>query len=98
MKKLAYLFVMIAGMTLAAVNVNAQDAKAKAAAKETTAACCKAGDKMAAGKCCMKDATSACANKDAGMTSQKMNDKKGACCMTKTEPTASNAKGTKVTK
>ncbi|MEI7524593.1 MAG: hypothetical protein WCJ95_09705 [Mariniphaga sp.] len=63
MKKLIYLFVMVAGMTLATANVNAQDSKPKAAtacAKDCKKACCKdkaacakAGDKA---ECTKKDA------------------------------------------
>jgi hypothetical protein len=81
MKKLAYLFVMIAGMTLAVVNVNAKDPKSSSTTvkKEATTTCCKKG------------AASTCANKDANMTCTK--DKKGTCCKAKTEP-ASVAKGT----
>jgi hypothetical protein len=72
MKKLIYLFVMVAGMTLATANVNAQDAKSSDKAKTEAcsksgeksaccksgdkAACCKSGDKGEAGKCCKKDA------------------------------------------
>jgi hypothetical protein len=56
MKKLFYLFVMIAGMTLASVNVNAEDAKPK----EKAAACCKSGEKAA----CAKDCKKACCSKD----------------------------------
>ena len=102
MKKLVYLFVMIAGMTLAAVNVNAQDAKSTStnAKKETTAACCKKGDK----KCCKKDAPSTCTKKDAASTctkkdstttSQNVTDKKGSCCKAKTEASTSEVKNTK---
>ena len=96
MKKLVYLFVMIAGMTLATVNVNAQEAKKASATvkKEATAACCKNGDKMADGKCCKKEMVSACANKDASTASQNVTDKKGACCKAKTE-SASSASSTK---
>ena len=49
MKKLIYLFVMVAGMTLASVNVNAQDSKPKAAtscSKDCKKSCC-SGDKAA---------------------------------------------------
>jgi len=52
MKKLVFLFVMVAGMTLASVNVMAQ-AKPKAAtacAKDCKKPCCKAGDKAACKK------------------------------------------------
>lgn len=78
MKKLFYLFVMIAGLTLASVNVNAEDTKGKE--KATTAccksgekaactksgekaACCKSGDKAEAKKCCSKEAAS-CTKKE----------------------------------
>jgi len=100
MKKLVYLFVMVAGMTLASYSVNAKDPKKapEPVKKEATAACCKAGDKAMEGKCCEKSATNASAGKDASTASQKMSDKKGACCMSKTEATASETKGTKVTK
>lgn len=100
MKKLVYLFVMIAGMTLSVVNVYAQDAKCASATvkKEATAACCKSSDKMADGKCCKKETASACVNKVASTTSQNLTDKKGTCCKTKTEATASDAKGTNSTK
>jgi hypothetical protein len=93
MKKLAYLFVMIAGMTLAAVNVNAQDAKSTAAPVKTEAkaTCCKSGDKA----CCKKDAASTCTKKDATTTSQNVTDKKGSCCKAKTEASASDVKSTK---
>ena len=70
MKKLIYLFVMVAGLTLATTNVDAQDAKVKekpatACTKSgNKAACCKSGDKTAAAKCCKKDAA-ACTKKDA---------------------------------
>lgn len=96
MKKLAYLFVMVAGMTLAAVNVNAQDAKsASDPVKKEATACCKSGEKMADGKTCSKDAAAASANKDASTASQKTNDKTGACCKSKGETTASDAKVSK---
>lgn len=51
MKKLIYLFVMVAGMTLASVSVNAQDSKPKAetaCSKDCKKACCK--DKAACTK------------------------------------------------
>ena len=57
---------MVAGLTIAAVNVNAQDAKPAKAATSCCksgdkAACCKSGDKAAckkdAGTCTKKDAT-----------------------------------------
>lgn len=62
MKKLIYLFVMVAGMTLAGVNVSAQDSKPKAAtacSKDCKKACCK--DKAA----CEKGGDKACTKKDA---------------------------------
>ena len=94
MKKLVYLFVMMAGMTLASVNVNAQDAKGKAApAKETTAACCKSGDKSMCGKCGSKETTAAtCTKKDAGTASVTGTAKGGACCKAAGESTVSKAK------
>lgn len=97
MKKLTYLFVMIAGLTLAAVNVNAQDPKSASSTgnKEVPAACCKSGDKASCAKSGSKETASACANKDANMTSQNVNDKKSACCKSKTETTASEAKDSK---
>ena len=100
MKKLAYLFVMIAGMTLASVNVNAQDAKntSTTVKKEAAAACCKGGDNASCGKCGSKVAASACTNKDASTTNQNVNDKKGACCKAKTELTVSEVKDTKSAK
>jgi hypothetical protein len=52
MKKLFYLFVMVAGMTLLSVNVNADDTKVKE--KPAAAACCKAGDKEGCAKSCDK--------------------------------------------
>ncbi len=70
MKKLFYLFVMVAGLTLAAANVNADDAKSKekpatACTKSgDKAACCKSGDKAADAKCCKKDAAT-CTKKEA---------------------------------
>ncbi len=83
MRKLFCLFVMIAGMTLATVNVNAQDAKSKEMAVTATccksgdkAACCKSGDKTASGKSCCKEAASACTKKDGTVSSQKINDSK----------------------
>jgi len=90
MKKLIYLFVMVAGMTLSAVNVNAQDAKSSSApVKKDATACCKSGEKMADGKTCPKEVAAACANKG---TSTASSDKAGACCKSKTEPTASETK------
>jgi hypothetical protein len=56
MKKLFYLFVMVAGMTLLSVNVNADDTKVKE--KPAAAACCKAGDKAGCAKSCDKAAVS----------------------------------------
>jgi hypothetical protein len=94
MKKLAYLFVMVAGLTMAAVNLNAQDAKTTPAKKETTTGCCKSGTKTADGKCCKKGTTAACTKKDA--TSAK--DKKGTCCKAKTGATACAAKSTDTAK
>jgi hypothetical protein len=93
MKKLAYLFVMIAGMTLAAVNVNAQDAKSTSATvkKEAKTTCCKSGDKA----CCKKDAASTCAKKDAATSSLNATDKKSSCCKAKTEAPATEVKSTK---
>jgi len=70
MKKLFYLFVMIAGMTLASVNVNAQDASAK----PKTAACCKSGDK----KACCKSGDKAAATKCTKKTTADATVKKGA--------------------
>ncbi len=96
MRKLTYLFVMIVGMTLASVNVNAQDAKSTTdPVKKEGSACCKSGEKMADGKTCSKDATTASVNKDASTTVQKVNDKAGSCTKSKTETTASEAKVTK---
>jgi len=97
MRKISLLFVMIAGLGLASVNVNAQDAKSSSAPvkKEATSACCKSGDKASAGKCCNKGTSSACTNKDAGTTSQNVNDKAGASCKSKAETTASEAKSSK---
>ena len=96
MKKLAYLFVMVAGMTLAAVNVNAQDAKGSktTGTKEVTAACCKSGDKAMCGKAGDKTTASAC-TKGAGMTSQKETGKTGACCKATAQSTASQKKVSK---
>ena len=108
MKKLAYLFVMIAGMTLAAVNVNAQDAKSSPTPvkKETTTGCCKSGTKTAEGKCCKsgdktadvkcckKGTTAACTKKDASSAK----DKKGTCCKAKSGSTACAAKSTDIAK
>ncbi len=51
MKKLIYLFVMVAGMTLATANVNAKDSKpaaTTACSKDCKKACCK--DKAACTK------------------------------------------------
>ena len=81
MKKVTYLFVMIVGMTLASVNVNAQDAKSTSdPVKKEGKACCKSGEKMADGKTCSKEATTA---------------KAGACTKTKGETTASETKVSK---
>lgn len=63
MKKLIYLFVMVAGMTLAGVNVNAQDNKPKeatACSKDCKKSCCKAGDKATC-----KGTDKACSKKEA---------------------------------
>jgi hypothetical protein len=54
MKKLIYLFVMIAGMSLAVSNADAKDTKSTA--KPETSACCKSGEK----KCCSKEAAEKC--------------------------------------
>ena len=74
MKKLFYLFVMVAGMTLASVNVNAQDATSKPKAAtccKSGAKCCKSGDKAAAGKCCKKASADASTKKKSSTTSVK---------------------------
>jgi len=93
MKKLAYLFVMIAGMTLAAVNVNAQDAKSSSdPAKKEATACCKSGEKTADGKTCTKEAAAACGTKG---TSAAVSDKACSGSKSKTETTLSEAKVTK---
>jgi hypothetical protein len=67
MKKLIYLFVMVAGMTLASVNVNAQDAKGTTdpVKKEATAACSKSTSSAACSKSDKKDGAACCAKKDA---------------------------------
>lgn len=86
MKKLIYLFVMVAGMTLASVNVNAQDAKAAAGdgKKSATSACCAKGSSSAS--CCDKMSSAECTKKAATTsTSSKA----------KTEPVAEKAKETK---
>ena len=86
---------MIAGMTLASANVNAQDAKSTSATtvkKETKAACCKDGGKMADGKTCSKEAAAACANK--GKTTAST-DKPAACSKSKTVATTSEVKDAK---
>ncbi|HEY3389179.1 MAG TPA: hypothetical protein VGK38_06370 [Prolixibacteraceae bacterium] len=97
MKKVTYLFVMIVGMTLATLSVNAQDAKSTTApVKKEATACCKDGGKMADGKTCTKGATaSADATKGTSATSQKVSDKSGACCKSKSAATASEAKVSK---
>ena len=96
MKKVTYLFVMIVGMTLAAVNVNAQDAKSTTApVKKEAAACCKGGEKMADTKSGSKEATAACAGKATGAACPKMADNAGACTKSKTEATASETKASK---
>jgi len=93
MKKLVYLFVMIAGMTLASVSVNAQDAKSTTApVKKEASACCKSGEKMADGKTCCKAATATCANKSASTAST---DKPAACSKSKAEATTSAVKDSK---
>ena len=61
MKKLIYLFVMVAGMTLAGVNVSAKDAKPKeatACSKDCKKACCK-------DKACAKGCDKTCTKKEA---------------------------------
>ena len=85
MKKLIYLFVMVAGMTLAAVNVNAQDAKAATgdSKKSATSACCAKGSSGAS--CCDKTAGASCCKKDATTASSKA----------KTEPVAQKTKEAK---
>jgi hypothetical protein len=50
MKKLVYLFVMVAGMTLVSVNVMAQAKPKAACAKECKKTCDKAADKAACKK------------------------------------------------
>jgi hypothetical protein len=91
MKKLFYMLVMIAGMTLTINNVNAQDPKC-CGAKEAKMACCKSGDKTPVGKCCNKMAMSDCANKNATTTNQKGKDNK-ITCKAKDLSTTSEAKG-----
>jgi len=76
MKKLFYLFVMVAGITLASVNVNAQDATSKPKAATCCKSgdkksCCKSGDKAAAGKCTKKTSADATTKKDASTTDKK---------------------------
>jgi len=91
MKKATYLFLMIVGMTLASVNVNAQDAKSTTApVKKEASTCCKSGEKMADGKTCSKEAAAACANKGTAST-----DKPAACCKSKAEATTSEVKDSK---
>lgn len=91
MKKLTYLVVMIVGMTLASVNLYAQDAKSTTPpAKKEAATCCKTGEKMADGKTCSKS----CA-KDVSATTQKAGDKTGTCTKSKAATTASEAKVSK---
>ncbi|HZK93725.1 MAG TPA: hypothetical protein VFC67_05915 [Prolixibacteraceae bacterium] len=93
MKKITFLFLMVVGMTLASVNVNAQDAKSTTTpAKKEATTCCKSGEKMADGKTCSKEAAAACANKGASTASA---DKPAACCKSKAGATASDAKSTK---
>ena len=92
MKKLTYLFVMIVGMTLASVSVNAQDAKSTTApVKKEATSCCKNGAKMADGKTCTKEQAAACANKS---TSTASTDKP-ACTKAKAEATTSEVKDSK---
>ncbi|NEW82071.1 MAG: hypothetical protein GZ094_06870 [Mariniphaga sp.] len=91
MKKATYLFLMIVGMTLASVNVNAQDAKSTTApVKKEASSCCKSGEKMAEGKTCSKEAAAACANKGTASA-----DKPAACCKSKAEATTSEVKDSK---
>lgn len=70
MKKLIYLFVMVAGMTLASVNVNAQDAKSTTdpVKKEVTdagskSATCTKADKKDGAACCAKKGAGTCTDK-----------------------------------
>ena len=93
MKKLAYLFVMIAGMTLASVNVNAQDAKT--AVKKEASACCKGGDQASCCKKGAKETASTASNKDANVNKDAKCDKVAACTKSKSVTTASDAKSTK---
>ena len=88
MKKLIYLFVMVAGMTLASVNVNAQESKAAAGdgKKSATSACCAKGTSSAS--CCDKMSGAACTDKKDASTSS-------AATKAKTEPVAQKAKETK---
>ena len=96
MRKLSYLFVMIAGITLATMSVNAQDAKSAPVKKEATSACCKSGDAASAKKCDMKGtAAASCTNKNANATTQNSNDKSGKSNASKTESTVSEAKVSK---
>jgi hypothetical protein len=84
MKKLIYLFVMVAGMTLASVNVNAQDPKAPAcdAKKGATAGCCAKATSTA----CGDKAAAACTGKKETATTESK---------AKTEPVAAKATDTK---
>ena len=92
MKKLTYLFVMIVGMTLASVNVNAQDAKStQAPVKKEASSCCKGG-KMADGKTCSKEQAAACAGKSKSTADA---TQPAACTKSKTVATTSEVKGTK---
>jgi len=77
MRKLIYLFVMMAGMILAINSANGQDPKCKS--KEAKMVCCKTGDKAVAGKCCKKEIASCCKNKNVSQSCQKVNDNKGTC-------------------
>jgi hypothetical protein len=90
MKKLLYVFLMISGMALSIVNVNAQDPKC-CGPKETKMACCKSAEKDDAGKCANKGATSGCVKKDAATTGEKIKDDKSTC-KAKDVSTASEAK------
>jgi hypothetical protein len=93
MKKLTYLFVMIVGMTLASVNVIAQDAKSTAdPVKKEASSCCKNGGKMADGKTCTKEQAAACAKKSTGTTAS---TDKPACTKAKAEATTSEVKDSK---
>jgi hypothetical protein len=77
MRKLIYLFVIMAGMTLAVNHANGQDPKCMS--KEAKMACCKTGDKTVAGKCCKKETATCCKNKNVNQSCQKGNNNKGLC-------------------